>query len=103
MKIYINNDYKCHVENDGTMREFDVVDFDGKCDAFIEGYRFVPAGETWVREDGIEFRGQMIAPWKNYNILSEFQGQYEELEAKHLEELGALIEEIYTNDLEVIG
>lgn len=82
MKIYIDNDYKCHVENDGTMREFDVVDFDGKCDAFVKGYRYVPAGESWVRGDGVEFKGTMIAPWRNYGILAELQGQYEEILAK---------------------
>ena len=51
--------------------------FDGKCDAFIEGYRFIPAGETWVRSDGVEFQGAMIAPWKDYGELDEAQRAYE--------------------------
>lgn len=77
MTIYIDSDYKCHVSNDGTMREFDVPFFDGKCDSFIEGYRYVPAGETWEREDDEVFTGEMIAPWKNYADLAAAQTLYE--------------------------
>ena len=51
--------------------------FDGKCDAYIEGYRFVPYSETWTREDGVEFSGEMIAPWKDYNELDAAQREYE--------------------------
>lgn len=77
MKIYIDSDYKCHVLNDGTMREFDVPFFDGKCDIFIEGYRYVPPDETWEREDGEIFRGEMISPWKDYSELYSAQLEYE--------------------------
>ena len=79
MKIYLDNDFKCHLENDGTMREAETEFFDGKCDAFVEGYRFVPAGETWVRKDNIEFSGEMISPWRDYAILAELQKQYDEI------------------------
>lgn len=82
MKIYIDNDYKCHLENDGTMTEIETSFFNEKCDAFVEGYRYVPAGETWVREDGVPFTGEMIAPWRNYDILAELQGQYDEILAE---------------------
>ena len=67
--IYLDADYKCHTSNDGTMREIKVSFFDGKCDAFIEGHRYVPEDETWMREDGIAFAGEMIAPWKDYSEL----------------------------------
>lgn len=77
MTIYIDNDYKCHTANDGTMREFDVPFFDGKCAAFIEGYRYVPSGESWTRADGEIFAGQMIAPWKPYDQLYKAQLEYE--------------------------
>ena len=76
MKIYIDSDYKCHVLNDGTMREFDVPFFDGKCDIFIEGYRYVPPDETWTREDGEEFRGEMTAPWKDLGNAYAAQAAY---------------------------
>lgn len=67
--IFIDNDFKCHTKNDGTMREFEVPFFDGKCKAFVEGYRYVPAGETWTRSDGEVFEGEMISPWKDYTTL----------------------------------
>lgn len=89
MKIYVDSDYKCHVSNDGTMREFDAPFFDGKCDAFIEGYRYVPAGETWEREDGVEFKGEMISPWRNYAELYIAQLEYDLADADAaLNELG---------------
>ena len=39
MRIYVDNEYNCHSCNDGTMREFEVSFFDGKCAEFVEGYR----------------------------------------------------------------
>lgn len=75
--IYIDTEFKCHVKNNGTMTAVETEIFDGKCDAFIEGYRFVPSRETWTRPDGMVFQGEMIAPWKNYNQLAAAQDQYE--------------------------
>ena len=77
MTIYIDNDYKCHIADGGGMREFDVPFFDGKCAEFIEGYRFVPTGELWTREDGVIFRGKMVAPWRDYAELAMYQSIYE--------------------------
>ena len=77
MTIHIDSDCKCHVSDDGTMREFDVPFFDGKCDTFIEGYRYVPADEVWTRSDGTEFAGEMFAPWKDYFSLYIAQLEYE--------------------------
>lgn len=82
MKIYIDNDYKCHVTNNGDMREFDVPFFDGKCADYIEGHRYVPQDETWIRLDGIEFTGGMIAPFINYAKLEKAQLTYEKEQAE---------------------
>jgi hypothetical protein len=76
--IYIDADFKCHTFNDGTMTAVETNFFNGKCDAFIEGYRFVPAGESWTRSDGVVFQGEMIAPWKDYNELDAAQRFYEQ-------------------------
>ena len=76
-KIYIDSDFKCHVTNDGTMREVETDAFDGMCDSYIEGCRFVPAGESWTRSDGMVFHGEMIAPWKDYAELDNAQREYE--------------------------
>lgn len=75
--IYIDSDFKCHASPCEGLREVETEFFAGKCAAFIDGYRFVPAGESWTREDGQVFRGQMIAPWKDYAILAAYQAQYE--------------------------
>lgn len=78
MKIYIDSDYQCHVEDaDGIYTAVDTDIFEGKCPAYIEGYRFVPAGETWVREDGADFTGEMVAPWKLWEELDAAQREYE--------------------------
>lgn len=101
MKIYLDKEYKCHLTNDGTMREIEISAFDGFCPEYIEGYRYIPVGEVWVNPDGVKCSG--VSPWKDYSILAAAQAAYEEAEAALLEELGALVEEIYTNDLGVIG
>ena len=75
--IYIDPDYKCHVTGDGTMTAVETDFFDGKCTAYIEGYRYIPAGECWTRSDGVVFRGEMLAPWKDCAILAAYQEQYE--------------------------
>ena len=73
MTIYIDSDYRCHTADDGTRRAFEVPSFDGKCAAFIEGYRYVPAGESWTRSDGEVFSGEMIAPCRDYSQIAEIQ------------------------------
>ena len=75
--IYLDSDFKCHISGDDTMAAVETAAFDGKCDAYIEGYRFVPGGKTWVREDGVEFSGEMVAPWKPWQVLEEAQREYE--------------------------
>lgn len=77
MIIYLDSNFKCHITNNGALTPVETKAFDGKCDAYIEGYRFVPGGKTWVREDGMEFSGEMIAPWKPWQELDEAQREYE--------------------------
>ena len=103
MTIYIDNNYICHVTDDGTMTAVDTDAFDGKCTAYIEGYRFVPAGQTWTRDDGVEFPGEMIAPWRDWATLDAAQREYEReqyedmraalAESPTAEEIAAAIEE----------
>lgn len=79
MKIYLDSDFKCHTTNpNGAFRETETYFFDGKCDTFIEGYRFVPSGASWTREDGVVFQGKMISPWKDFEKLDAAQRQYEQ-------------------------
>ena len=85
MTIYIDNDYKCHVSAAEGRRAIETDAFNGKCEEWIESYRYVPAGETWVRDDGVMFTGEMVSPWRDLTdayaaqaaYLSEQTAQYE--------------------------
>lgn len=67
--IYLDSDFVCHLENDGTMTAVETDAFDGKEKAYIEGFRYVPAGETWIRNDGEVFHGLMISLAKAYDRI----------------------------------
>lgn len=76
MTIYIDSDYKCHVSAAEGRRAVETDAFNGKCPEWIESYRFVPDGETWTREDGEEFRGEMVTPWKDLGNAYAAQAAY---------------------------
>ena len=90
MTIYIDPDFRCHVSPADGLTAVETDTFDGKCRQYIEGYRFVPAGQSWTREDGQVFIGEMIAPWRDYKILAELQAIYEEEQAKQADMAAAL-------------
>ena len=94
MTIYIDDDFRCHSSDDGTLRPVETDFFDGKCAEFIEGYRFVPSGETWTREDGIQFTGEMISPWKDYSALAQLQAVYDRMLAQQ-QDMAAALAAIY--------
>lgn len=77
MMIYIDSEFKCHVTSGEGLTPIETDAFDDKCDAYIEGYRFIPAGQTWTRADGMVFTGEMIAPWKSWAELDAAQREYE--------------------------
>ena len=99
MTIFLDNDYKCHLETDGTMQAADDAFFEDKCRAFIEGYRYLPQGQTWTRDDGEVFTGKMIWPWREFSLLEEFQRQYEEMLAEQ-EDMRAALELLGVSDEE---
>ena len=84
--IYVDSEFRCYVSNDGTMTPIETDYFNDKCDAFIEGYRFIPEGESWANADGEVFYGEMISPWKDYSILEATQKLYEEMNASAIKE-----------------
>jgi hypothetical protein len=94
--IYLDSDFRCHLENDGTMTAVETDVFDGKCSEYIEGYRYVPDGETWTRADGVEFHGEMIAPAEDYGALAKAQAQYELDETQRWGGLGIPQEQGFT-------
>ena len=87
MTIYIDSDYKCYTSYADDRKSVETDVFDGKCRQYIEGYHFVPAGETWTREDGQVSHGEMVTPLRDYTILSEFQEVAQEEQAKATEEI----------------
>lgn len=75
--IYIDSEFKCHVTSGEDLTPIETNAFDDKCDTYVEGYRFIPAGQTWARADGVIFAGEMIAPWKSWAELDAAQREYE--------------------------
>ena len=94
MKIYIDSDFKCHAVDDGTMRGIETDFFNGKCHDFIEGYRFVPQGETWVDEDGIAYDGEMISPCVKTDVLDAVQIAVSRTQAEADEQISTLLDTI---------
>lgn len=93
MIIYVNsNDFKCYTsKHDDTFLGIETDFFDGKCEAYIEGYRYIPFGKSWIRSDGVVFNGEMIAPWKPYDELASAQQEHERnLLAEYKAELAVL-------------
>ena len=76
MTIYIDSDYKCYVSAAEGRRTIETNEFDGKCPEWIESFRFVPADETWTREDGEVFKGEMVTPWKDLSNAYAAQAAY---------------------------
>lgn len=112
MTIYIDNDYRCHVSDpDGTMTAVETDVFDGKCPAYIEGYRYVPSGAAWTRPDGVVFPGEMVAPWRDWRTLDAAQRDYEREQMAALAsendalvaDMAQMVEEIYQSDTEMMG
>lgn len=65
--IYLDSEFKCHTVNDGTMTAVETDAFDGKCNAFIEGYCYDDSN-GYVQ----------IYPWKPHSELDAAQRQYEQ-------------------------
>lgn len=81
MSIYIDVECKCHVSNpNGIYTEIPMPEqLNGKCAAYIEGFRVRPVGFTYVNEKGETFgpEGSSVSAWRDIDLLNEFQAQYE--------------------------
>lgn len=67
VKIYVDSACHCHLSNsDQKFHEVETDFFDGKCEAFVEGYCYCES------EDGVA-----IYAWKPYEELDQAQRQYE--------------------------
>lgn len=85
MEVYLDTEYKVHAEAGTDYMTIADAFFDNKCPNLVESYRYVPAEATWTRDDGAEFTGEMITPWRDihqyddeqlayeYNLLSQYE------------------------------
>lgn len=97
--IYLNINFECSaIEKDDTVQSVETDFFDGKCNAFIEGYRLVPAGQTWTREDGVVFKGEMITPFKDVTTLNMVQTVYDQL-ATEITDTQLAVAELYESEV----
>ena len=101
--IYIDSDFKCYVTAGEGLTQAETDAFDGKCDAYIEGYRHIPAGQTWTRADGTVFAGEMIAPWTPWDELDAAQREYERVQYQVLANQNAEYEAALSEIEEALG
>lgn len=92
--IYIDSEFKCHVTSGEDLTPIETDVFDGKCDTYVEGYRFIPAGQMWTRADSVVFAGEMIAPWKPW---AELDAAQREFEREQYTALLSKLSEVYEN------
>lgn len=99
MKFYIDEEYRCHMADDGAMREVEDSCFDGKCDEYIEGFCYIPGGESGLI-DGMEYAGRMLCALGDYAKMELAQARFELEQAVSaltdadaaLKELGVLVD-----------
>ena len=64
-QFYVDGNYRCHANYEEGMTLVEDEFFDGKCDAFIEGYCY-DTSKGYVQ----------IYPWKPYKVLDAAQKKY---------------------------
>ena len=101
--IYIDSEFKCHVTPGEGLTPIETDAFDCKCNIYIQGYRFIPSGQTWTRADGVVFTGEMIAPWKPWDELDAVQREYELEQYKTVSTRNAEYEEALTEIETALG
>lgn len=77
MTIYIDKDFRCFAEPWEGMEAVQTDFFDGKAPGYIDGYRFIPAGNSWTGEDGTVYLGEAAFPVTDWEALDKIQRVYE--------------------------
>lgn len=92
MTYYLDGDYRLHVEPSEGMLAWEDTGgtFDGKCTTYIEGFRVVPEGHAWVRDDGVVFHGFFASAAVDHRTLAAAQEEYEKAQAEAADMQGAL-------------
>lgn len=102
MEVYIDKEYKCHLKFIDGYREFNIPFFDNKSSVVIEGYRYIPTDEEWIDDHGIVYEGELLIPFRDMLFLNEIQKAVDIALGEADDELAALIEQIYQEDVEMI-
>lgn len=77
MTIYLDSDFRCHLQDDGTRMAVETEAFEGKCEAFVSAYHYIPSGYSWQHQSGIIYNGLAIIADADYSVLARIQEQYE--------------------------
>ena len=91
--IYLDSNFAVHLEQQEGLLPFETDFFDGMCDTLVEGYRIVPDGESWTRQDGKVFAGEMIAPLRWTDVLEAAQREYEQAQTE-IEDMKTALQEL---------
>lgn len=102
-KVFIDADFHCHTSAGDGLKEVETKFFNGKCSEFIEGYRYIPPGERWTREDGTVFDGEMISPWKPWEELDRAQRAYEREQLANINAQLSELDSAYTEGVNSIS
>lgn len=100
MKIYIDGDYKCHAAPWAGLRQVEAAFFHNAAPEYLEGYRFIPSGESRTGADGTVFIGEMAAPWKDWEGLDQAQRVYERAQNEQmLDAMASMVDAVYEGDM----
>lgn len=86
MRIYIDENYRCHKQESPGHRAFDIPAFDGKIEFYIKGFVYVPDGESMMLPGGETVTGPYLTAVEPIDVLA---GRQHAAELEALELLGA--------------
>ena len=103
MTIYIDKDFRCFAEPGEGLEAVQTDFFDGKAPGYIDGYRFIPAGNSWTGEDGTVYRGEAAFPVTDWEALDKIQRVYEREQIQALTAQNAEYEAALSEIEEALG
>lgn len=103
MTIYIDKDFRCFAEPGEGMEAVQTDFFDGKAPGYIDGYRFIPAGNSWTGEDGTVYLGEAAFPVTDWEALDKIQRVYEREQIQALTAQNAEYEAALSEIEEALG
>lgn len=74
--VYIDSNFMCHLQNDGTMAEVQTDIFDSTVDDAIPYYRYIPQDEEWIDGNGRVIHGIFVQATNSATINRIIQEAY---------------------------